>query len=479
MTLYCYRSDETARYELSKLEFRTDARAEMNLIKVYPEETRQTILGFGGAFTEAAAATFDSMSEETKQEALNAYFGKDGNQYNFCRTHIQSCDFSLGNYAYIEDLEDTKLCTFSIKRDKQYLIPMIQAALEKNPDIEFLASPWSPPAFMKSNGEMNHGGVLKKEYYTMWADMMAKYVAEYHQLGIHIRHITVQNEPKATQTWDSCLYTGEEEGIFAAQYLRKSLDVLALQDVKISIWDHNKDCILERANETFSVPGARQSVEGIAFHWYTGDHFEELNAVHEKYPDKSLIFTEGCVEYSRFLNNNQVKNAEMYLHDMIGNFNQGTNGYIDWNLILNHQGGPNHVGNFCDAPMMYDQSKDQLDIKLSFYYIGHMSRFIKKGAKRILVSRYTDQIDAVGFQNPDGEIVLVLMNRTEEDKYFQICENHQVCDIKLTSHSVITLCWKNEQNLNQGVQYEKAEKADSDNLMCNLSIDRLQQYTEG
>lgn len=441
MNIKCYKSNEQKQFETSELSFFGDDRAEMNLIKVYPKETRQIILGFGGAFTEAAAETMKSMSADKKEQFLQACFGTEGNQYNFCRTHIQSCDFSLGNYAYVEDPSDKNLETFTLDRDNQYLIPMIKDALAINPDIQLLASPWSPPAFMKSNQEMNHGGVLKKEYYQMWADMIVKYVEEYEKLGISIHRISVQNEPKATQTWDSCLYTGEEEGIFATEYLRKTLDAHGYSNIVIVIWDHNKDCILERADETFSVVGSKDSVGAIGFHWYTGDHFEALDAVRTKYPEKELIFTEGCVEYSRFKSNNQVKNAEMYLHDMIGNLNQGMNGYIDWNLVLNAQGGPNHVGNFCDAPIMYDKDTDQLDIKLSFHYIGHLSRFVKKGAKRILVSRHTDQVDAVGFVNPDGEKVVVLMNRTENDLKMQVCEDKNVCDITLTAHSVITLCW--------------------------------------
>jgi glucosylceramidase len=442
MNIKCYRSNEKKQFETSNLSFIDNANAEMNLIKVYPQEVKQTILGFGGAFTEAAAQTMATMSEEKREQLLQAYFGSEGNQYNFCRTHIQSCDFSLGNYAYVEDPSDKELKTFTIERDKKYIIPMIQQALALNSEIQLLASPWSPPAFMKSNQEMNHGGVLKKEYYQMWADMMVKYVEEYEKLGITIHRISVQNEPKATQTWDSCLYTGEEEGIFAVEFLRKTLDAHGYNQIIIAIWDHNKDCILERANETFSVKGSKESIGSIAFHWYTGDHFEALDAVSRKYSEQELIFTEGCVEYSRFKTNNQVKNAEMYLHDMIGNLNHGMNGYIDWNLLLNAEGGPNHVGNFCDAPMMYDKESDQLDIKLSYYYIGHLSRFVKRSAKVILVSRYTDRLDAVGFVNPDGEKVVVLMNRTEEDITTQLsCEN-KICDIKLASHSVITLCWE-------------------------------------
>ena len=437
----CFRSDETRRFEKMDLKFVDDANAEMKLVKVYPEETRQNILGFGGAFTEAAAATYSSMSEESKKKVMDLYFSAEGNAYNFCRTHIQSCDFALGNYAYIEDPKDKELTTFSLERDEQTLIPFIKDALAINSQIQLLASPWSPPAFMKTNGEMNHGGALKKEYYQMWADMVAKYVEEYEKRGIKVSRITVQNEPKATQTWDSCLYSATEEGEFAVEYLRKSLNARGYDDLKIAIWDHNKDCILERATETFAVAGAKESIDGIAFHWYTGDHFEALDAVHQKYPEKELIFTEGCVEYSRFNNNNQVKNAEMYLHDMIGNLNQGTNGYIDWNLILDKKGGPNHVGNFCDAPIMYDEAEDKIDVKLSYYYIGHLSRFVQPGAKRVLVSRYTDQLDAVGFVNPDGQKVLVLLNKSEQDQKFQVCVGTQVCDMELDAHSVVTMCW--------------------------------------
>jgi glucosylceramidase len=436
-----YISDAAGQFRQQNLGFVSDERAEMRLIKIYPEETRQSILGFGGAFTESAAVTFAAMSPVNRKKAIQAYFGPSGNRYNLCRTHIQSCDFSLGNYAYVEDEKDRELNSFSLERDHRHLIPMIREALELEPNLELLASPWSPPPFMKSNGEMNHGGVLKREYYQMWADMMVRYVTEYRRLGLPVGRITVQNEPKAVQTWDSCLYTGEEEGVFAVDYLRRGLDKQGLQQIKIAVWDHNKDCIMERARETFAVPGARESIAGIAFHWYTGDHFEALAAVREKYPDQELIFTEGCVEYSRFRHQNEVKKAEVYLHDLIGNLNHGANGCIDWNLILDKQGGPNHVGNFCDAPMMYDQETDTLDVHLSYYYIGHLSRFISRGAKRMLVSRYTDQLDAFGAVNPDGSRVLVLMNKSDGQEDFQVGEGSAVCSLSLTPHSAATLCW--------------------------------------
>lgn len=441
MKAVCYMTDREKRLEKSTVEFTEKANVEMQLIKVYPQNQKQEILGFGGAFTEAAAFTVSMMGKELQEEVAELYFGESGNRYNFCRTHIQSCDFALGNYAYVEEEADRELATFSIERDREYLIPFIKSALSKNKDIQFLASPWSPPAFMKTNGMMNRGGRLKKEYYQMWAQMLARYVKEYEKEGIKISRITVQNEPQAVQTWDSCIYTAEEEGEFAAAYLRQALDKAGCKEVKIAVWDHNKDCILERVEGTFSVEGAKQSVDGIAFHWYSGDHFEELAEVKEKYPDKELIFTEGCVEYSRFTADNQVQNARMYAHDMIGNLNSGAGGIIDWNLVLDQKGGPNHVGNYCDAPVMYREDSKELDIKLSYYYIGHFSRFVKPGARRILVSRYTDKLDTVGFVNPDGERVLVILNKTNEKSSFSVTEGKGTCSLELPPDSIVTLCW--------------------------------------
>jgi glucosylceramidase len=438
MRIYITNSEK--RLEEMKMDFQDRPKAEMKLIKVYPEEKRQKISGFGGAITEAAAYTYSQMSDEKKEELLDLYFGPKGNQYNFCRLHIQSCDFSLGNRAYVKE-GDKDLATFSIEEDYKYQIPYIKEAIRRNSELHFLASPWSPPAFMKTNGEMNHGGKLKEEYYDAWADIMVRYVLEYEKEGIHITHLTVQNEPAAVQSWDSCIYSGEEEKIFACNHLRKKLDAAGLNNVNINIWDHNKDIILERTNESLSDKEALDAINGIAFHWYSGDHFEALQCVREKYPDKELLFTEGCVEYSRFATAKQSDNAEMYAHDMIGNFKAGMNGFIDWNIILDEKGGPNHVGNYCDAPIMCNTKEDSIDVKLSYYYIGHFSRFIKPGAQRILVSGYTDKLETVGFCNPDGEIILVVMNKTNDKQEFEINENGKSCRIEIDGHSILTACW--------------------------------------
>lgn len=437
----CYMTDEHQSMKEMQVSMKNKDGGEMKLVKVYPTVTYQEIIGMGGAFTEAAAYTYAQMSEHKQKELISLYFGKDGNRYNFCRTHIQSCDFALGNYAYVTDETDKSLESFSIENDRKYLLPLIKAALEHEKDIQLMASPWSPPAFMKTNGEMNHGGKLKEEYRSMWADMIARYIDEYKKEGVKIHRLTIQNEPAAVQPWDSCLFSGTEEAEFAINYLRPVLDKAGHSDVKINIWDHNKEKVLDRAQESFAVASADKAIDGIAFHWYSGDHFETLQEVQRRFTDKELIFTEGCVEYSRFVSDNQVAHAEMYAHDMIGNFKAGMNGFIDWNLILDEKGGPNHVNNFCDSPVMCNTKEDTIDIKLSYYYIGHFSRFIQPKAKRILASSYTKDLEVVAFINPNGEKVLIVLNTSDKEIPLVVTDTELSGQVSLKGHSIMSLCW--------------------------------------
>ena len=409
-------------------------------LRVYPDVTYQTVKGFGGAFTEASGYNLSLLSKEKKTEVMEAYFGNEGIGYSLCRTHINSCDFALGNYAYVEDPADTEFQSFHIGRDREYIIPMIKEAQAlREGDITLLASPWSPPAFMKTNGEMNHGGKLKKEYYEAWAKYMARYVKEYEKEGIRISMLSVQNEPEAVQTWDSCIYTAEEEMIFVRDHLGPVLEKEGL-NVKILIWDHNKDILVDRARGTLKDNEAAKYIHGIAFHWYTGDHFEAIQIVRDQFPEKELYFTEGCVEFSRFMDSNEVTKAEMYAHDMIGNFNGGMNGFIDWNMLLDEKGGPNHVHNYCAAPIMCDTTKDEVTKRLSYYYIGHFSKFVKPGAKRIAVTRYTDAIETVGFANPNGERVVVILNKSNRDIPVSMKEYELEKTFMVDAHSMMTVC---------------------------------------
>lgn len=385
-------------------------------VTVYPQLKRQTFQGFGGAFTEASAYNWQKLPEDKRKAFLEAYFGEDGLRYTQGRVHINSCDFALGNYACVEDPKDTALATFQTERDDQYIIPMIQAAEQAaGRPISLLLTPWSPPAFMKDTKNMNGGGRLLPEYRERWAACMAKYAAHYREKGLTVRRISIQNEPGARTPWDSCLYTAEEEGEFAVGYLRPALDRAGLEDVAILAWDHNKETFLFRAQGTMSVSGASGAISGFGLHWYTGDHFEALDYVRELYPDKELWFTEGCVEYGRFGGMTSLQKAEMYAHDILGNLKMGVNGSIDWNLLLDSQGGPNHKDNFCEAPIMLTEDEKHFQIMTEYYYIGHFSRYIQPGAVRLAASTWCSQAEAVAFENPDGSRVAVLLNRTDCD----------------------------------------------------------------
>ena len=432
-----YTTTEKDKMQQESALFIADTTTEGNLLKVYPNTTFQRVIGFGGAFTESAGYVYSQMCDENKKEFLKQYFSD--NCYNLGRLHIQSCDFSLSNYCYLENENDIELHSFSLKRDEKYIIPLVKDALKINPDMRFIASPWSPPPFMKTNGEMNHGGKLKKEYYSMWAKIIAKYVYHYrNDYGIIIDRLTVQNEPNATQEWDSCIFSAEEESDFACNYLRCALDNLALNDVKLLCHDHNKDNMIDRAEKIFSLNNADKTIDGIAFHWYSGEHFEALDYLSKKYPEKELFFSEGCVEYSCHKDKTKFENAQRYIHELIGDFNNGITAVTDWNLLLDEFGGPNHTGNLCEAPIMYEKDTDKLIINDSYYAIGHFSRFVKSGAKRILVSLGI-KLEAAAFKNPDGTIVIIVSNHNKENIPYTLRINDKTCSLISKANSIQTI----------------------------------------
>ena len=262
---------------------------------------RQTLLGFGGSFTEASSSIYAVLDKNKKEEIIDAYFGESGNKYRMARTHINSCDFSLGNYAHVEAPGDTDLKTFSIARNKESLIPLIKDALNiTNNEIRIMASPWSPPAWMKTNNQMNFGGKIKEEYKKPWAAYYCKFIEYYEAEKIPIWGISVQNEPAAKQTWDSCLYTAEEERDFIKNYLGPALKNHGLLDKKLIIWDHNRDIMVERARTILSDPDAAKYVWGTGFHWYCGDHFDNVQRVSRGWPTYWIMGPRRAICYLHY-----------------------------------------------------------------------------------------------------------------------------------------------------------------------------------
>jgi glucosylceramidase len=367
------------------------------------------------------------------------YFSEGGLGYVLGRCPIDSCDFALGNYSAMNDPNDLNLNSFTLERDAKYIFPLLNDALKETPSIKLTLSPWSPPAFMKSNGEKNNGGFLLPQYRKLWADYLCRYITEYRKMGYEVFALSVQNEPNAKQSWDSCLYTAEEEQIFIRDYLIDSIVKSQCEDVNLIVWDHNKERIFDRTETICSDEITNNAVGGVGFHWYSGDHFEALELVRRKYPDKLLIFTEGCIEYSKFSSDSQLKNAQMYAHEIIGSMNAGMNAFLDWNLFLDFEGGPNHVNNLCDAPIMLSENGLDVRYNLSYDYIGHFSRYIKPGARRIGFSRYTHQLEVTAFENTDGKIVVVILNPTQQAHSFYLRYNGNLCPVDAPLESISTL----------------------------------------
>ena len=407
------KDDSSKRISLSPIEELSKDTAKIkSKITIEPKNQRQEILGFGGSFTEASSSIYKELDEEKKEEIIESYFGENGNKYSMARTHINSCDFSLGNYAHVEDENDLELKTFSLERNKISLIPMINDALKKRNDkIRIMASPWSPPAWMKTTGEMNFGGKLKSEYRDTWADYYCKFIENCEKENVPIWGLSIQNEPEAKQTWDSCLYTAEEERDFIKNHLGPSLEKHNLLDRKIIIWDHNRDVMVERARTVLSDPDAAKYVWGTGFHWYCGDHFDNVQKAHDEFPDKQLIFTEGCQEGGPHIGSWDL--GERYATSIINDLNRWTVAWIDWNLILNEQGGPNHVGNYCSAPIIVDTRSQDLLYQSSYYYIGHFSRFILPGDKIINSKNTNDTIDVLSSINDQNTVNTVIQNKNE------------------------------------------------------------------
>ncbi len=412
---------------------------ENNVINLYPEVKYQTFLGFGGAITDSAGYVYSLMEDEQKKELITNYFTKEGMNYKLARIHLDSCDFSVDQYEAMSDLTDLELSSFSMERTNKYIIPLFQDASRVcETPIEVMVSPWSPPAFMKTNGERCNGGKLKESYRSFWANYICKYIKELRKLGLQITCLTMQNEPNATQTWDSCVYSPEEEKIFLRDYLYPALAKQGLTDIGIFLWDHNKERVYERAAEIIDET-TNHMIQGIAFHWYSGDHFEALRLIKEKYPDKVLVLSEACIEYCKYGNDNYLFNAQKYAHDMIGNLNNGMQAFYDWNILLDQEGGPNHVKNYCDAPYLYDTEKRELVKRSSLYYIKHFTHYILPGAIRIAHTTYTDQLEVTAFKNPDHSISCILLNRTKEEKKVNLRMSGQITEFTVLPSSISTI----------------------------------------
>jgi glucosylceramidase len=409
-----------------------------------PDRKFQVFLGIGGAFTDAAAETWAKLPVEVQSEFMEAYFDPaSGIGYSFGRTNMNSCDFSSDMYTYVED-GDSELKTFSIAHDEKYKIPFIKVAMETaGVNFPLFVSPWSPPAWMKDNNDMLFGGKLLPEFFQSWANYYVKYINALEQAGVPVWGLSVQNEPMARQTWESCIYTAAEERDFIKNYLGPALHGNNLADKRLIAWDHNRDLIYHRASGILGDPEAAKYVWGIGFHWYEvwtgGRQYENVKRVAEAFPETNLLLTEACNYPFSWETFDQWRWGEIYGENMIHDFNNGAVAWTDWNILLDETGGPNHVGNFCFAPVHARVTEGTLHYMNSFYYIGHFSKFIRPGASRIISSSSRAQLLTTAFLNTDGTVTVVVMNPTSEEISYRLYSGSKAAVTVSLPHSICTL----------------------------------------
>ncbi|MXV50152.1 glycosyl hydrolase [Pedobacter sp. HMF7647] len=412
---------------------------------VDPTITFQSMVGIGGALTDASAETFAKLSPEVQKEFLTAYYDKNkGIGFTFARTSIGSCDFSSGSYTYVAD-NDKDLKTFSVAHDEKYRIPFIkQAFAAAGGKLDMFVSPWTPPAWMKDNNSLVKGGKLKPEFMQSWANHYVKFIKTYEAKGIPVWGLSVQNEPMAVQKWESCVYTAEDERDFVKNFLGPTLKKNGLSDKKLIVWDHNRDLIFQQASTILADKDAAKYIWGIGFHWYetwtkSQMLFDNVKLTHEAFPDKNLIFTEGCKEQFDFDKLNDWSLGERYGMSVINDLNDGTVAWTDWNVLLDEKGGPNHVGNFCFAPVHADTRTGKLIYTNAFYYLGHFSKFIHPGAKRVACSSSRDKLLSTAYINPDGSVAVVVMNKSDEKLDYNLWIKGQAAATTSMPHSISTL----------------------------------------
>jgi glucosylceramidase len=414
-----------------------------NAVSIFldPSEKFQKHMGFGGAFTESAFVSFSSLDSEKKREAMEAYFAEKGLKYNLGRVPIHSCDFSLSSYTYVDD-DDISLRSFSLKHDDARF-KRIKDCSDLAGNLRLLASPRSPCGWMKSNGSLVNGGHLLKEYYGVWADYLGKFLLGIKTYGLNIAALSIQNEPQAIQTWESCIYSGEEEALFIKSALFPMLERLNL-DTKVVIWDHNRDQVFRRSHEILSDPLLDKRIWGIAYHRYCSERYSNLSMVHKLYPDKHIFLSESCVELAHDSTSGKSsvaglrEHGERYAKQIINDLNNFSEGYIDRNLFLDERGGPNHVANFCEAPIMIDTKSGKINYMPSYYCIGHFSKYIEKGARRIYSSSDEDGVYSVAYLNEGFKIVIVLLNEREVGSKVSIFDKEGGFTVDIPAHSLST-----------------------------------------
>ncbi|KAI2519501.1 glucosylceramidase beta [Homo sapiens] len=352
--------------------------------------------------------------------------------YNIIRVPMASCDFSIRTYTYADTPDDFQLHNFSLpEEDTKLKIPLIHRALQlAQRPVSLLASPWTSPTWLKTNGAVNGKGSLKGQpgdiYHQTWARYFVKFLDAYAEHKLQFWAVTAENEPSAGLLSGypfQCLgFTPEHQRDFIARDLGPTLANSTHHNVRLLMLDDQRLLLPHWAKVVLTDPEAAKYVHGIAVHWYLdflAPAKATLGETHRLFPNTMLFASEACVGskfWEQSVRLGSWDRGMQYSHSIITNLLYHVVGWTDWNLALNPEGGPNWVRNFVDSPIIVDITKDTFYKQPMFYHLGHFSKFIPEGSQRVgLVASQKNDLDAVALMHPDGSAVVVVLNRSSKD----------------------------------------------------------------
>jgi len=381
---------------------------------------------------------------------------------------MNSCDFSLSQYSYSPVEDDIHLEHFTIKEDQEDLIPMIKDALKVSKDgFKIIASPWTAAPWMKDNNAWV-GGKLLPKYYDTWALFFSKYINAYKKEGIDIWGFTVENEPLGNNSnWESMHFSPDEMTNFVQNHLGPRLEK-DMHQVKILGFDQNREDLKEWVDSMYQSEASSNYFDGTAIHWYASTYevyAKELLYAHNKAPSKYLIQTEACIDsqipvwkddawYWRKEATDwgfdwaQEKDKHLhpkyapvnrYARDMIGCLNNWVDGWVDWNMVLDTQGGPNWFKNWCIAPVIVDPKKDEVYFTPLYYTMAHFSKYIRPDATVIGLENSDIELKVTAAENTDGSIAVVVFNEGTTQKNFKLSLGENESTITISAQAIQTI----------------------------------------
>ena len=406
-------------------------------ITIDGEQRFQSILGFGGAFTDASCYLISGMAPAAREQVMEDFFGASGLRFSVGRTCIGSSDYSRNAYSFDDSpTPDPSLSRFSIDHDRAYILPTLRDALRVNPEMFYISTPWSPPGWMKAGNSLL-GGSMRKEYFAAYAQYFVRFIQGYKAEGVPVAAVTSQNEVDTDQNgrMPAALWGQEYEMAFVRDFLGPAFRQASI-DTKILILDHNYD-LWGRAVDELSDPGVYQSVDGVAWHGYMGKA-DAMTRVHDAFPEKNAYWTEGGSDFNApDYATDWAKWAAEYAR-ILKNWARCI---IAWNLVLDEKGEPN-IGPFqCGGLVTLNSQTHELTRSGQYWAFAHYAKVVQRGARVIGSSGMLAGVEHVAFANPQGDTVLVLTNTAETAQTVQCRNAGKAVDVTLPADSVMTLQW--------------------------------------